>query len=176
MAIQEQEEEDNIEALALSRLKRTEEAGPSGTKQEMHLMLMGSLNMLKQQIQSMRAIAKIKEEIKLNLQKQASSLKSLTTTPIDNIQELQFALAIRESLIEKEYEKNKIVYAQNMELQKKLDIAAKEVEVNEAQLQRLQTTLRIANARRSQAEDTLQELLSDPLNISTPSSLDKKWK
>ena len=33
-ALQEQEEEDNAKALALSRLKRTEEAGPSGTKQE----------------------------------------------------------------------------------------------------------------------------------------------
>ena len=81
---------------------------------------------------SMRVVAEIEEETKLNLQVQVSSLKSLTTTHTDKIQELQFALAVRESLIEQEHQKNKMIYAQNVELQKKLDIAAKETEVKEA--------------------------------------------
>ena len=45
-AILEQEEEDNAEALALSRLKRSEEAGTSGVKQESELTLMGSFDVL----------------------------------------------------------------------------------------------------------------------------------
>ena len=45
-AIQEQEEEDNAEALALSRLKRSREARPNGTKQETQLKLLGSFDML----------------------------------------------------------------------------------------------------------------------------------
>ena len=49
--------------------------------------------------------------------------------------------------------------------------------MKEAQIKRLQTTLRIANERRNQAEDTVQELLSNPLNIIASSSLaDNKWK
>ena len=125
----------------------------------------------------MKAIAELEEETKLNLQVQVSSLKSLTTTHTDKIQELSFALAIRESLIEQEHQKNKEVYAQNIGLQKKLDIASKEVEVKEAQLKRLQTTLRIANEQRNQAEATLQELLSDPLGTPALPSFDNdKWK
>ena len=125
----------------------------------------------------MKAITQIEEETKLGLQVQLSSLKSLTATHTDKIQELYFALVIRESLIKQEHQKNKDVYVQNMELRKKLDIAAKEAEVKEAQLKRLQTTLQIANKQRNHAEDTLQELLSDPLNVSAlPSSDNNKWK
>ena len=120
----------------------------------------------------MRAITKIEEETKLDLQVQVSSLKSLTITHTDKIQKLHFAFAIRESLIKQEHQKNKTVYAHNMELQKKMDIAVKEAEVKEAQLKRLQTTLRIANERRNQAEDTLQELLINPLNVIALSSSD----
>ena len=94
--------------------------------------LLGSFRMLKQQIQSMRVVAEIKEETNLNPQVQVSSLKSLTTTHTNKIQELQFALIVRESLIEQECQKNKIVYAHNMELQKKLDTVAKEAKVKEA--------------------------------------------
>ena len=109
-AIQEQEEEDNAEALALSRLKRTKEAGLSGTKQESQLTLLGYFDMLERQIRSMKVVAEIEEETKLNLQVQVSSLKILTTTHTNKIQELSFALTIRESLIKQEHQKNKVVY------------------------------------------------------------------
>ena len=61
----------------------------------------------------------------------------MTPTHTNKIQEMQFALAIKESLIEQEHQKNKTVYAQNVDLLKKLDLAAQEAKMREAQIKRL---------------------------------------
>ena len=68
------EEEDNAEALALSRLKRSEEVGTSRAKQESGITLMGSFDVLERHIRSMRAIVATKEETKQEARRLLESL------------------------------------------------------------------------------------------------------
>ena len=90
---------------------------------------------------------------------------------------MNLALEIKESLYEQGLKKHQEMVTQNTELQKQLEVTMREGKIQEGNVKKLQTALRVANERRTQAKTTLQELLIDPLN--TPTSIredGEKWK
>ena len=122
-------------------------------------------------------MAKLQVDSTINLKVKVSSLESKIGSYTNKIQEMHLALAIKESLYEQGLKKNLELTTKNTELQRQLEVTMREGRLQEGYVKKLTTTLRVANERRTQAEATVQELLTDPLN--TPTSIGEdggKWK
>ena len=111
--------------MAISLLHRSE-AGPSSSKQASHWALLNSLTALEDQIKTTKSIAKLEVESKVKLDIKVSSLECQLESYNKKIQEMNLALAVKESLYEQGLKKHQEMVTQNTELQKQLEVTIRE--------------------------------------------------
>ena len=106
------------------------------------------------------------------MQLQAVLMAGINDELRDTIMESQVALATEQSKVDAEQLKHKSFIEENHELQGRLQAALKVANEKEKHAARLQKSLDIANLRRMQAEESVSQLLADPLvePASTPIS------